>query len=741
MKRVEQVYGWLLILPVVLPLLYVDGVMYPMLAPKTLALRALGVIALALFVYLKLSSSAFYFDRVRKWETWVPAALLATAYLSSYFGLDFYHSFWSTYERGDGLLTLTVCVGYFYLLLVSADETLWQRLLRVVAWVGSLAGAYVIVQWFFVSLGLDLSPLIAKANGRVGGTMGNAAFLAAYLGMTFFVTLAVAREYRSRLRQVLYGGAALQLVGIVLAATRGTMLALCIVGVGIILYEAFCGTGARKRLVVRIGVGVVLFFALFFMLRDTLSQVPFEPVRRMASISLSDGTVSSRLFLWESLLPEALKSPVLGVGGEHVDVLFNRVYDPTRIAEEWFDRSHNAYLDYLIQYGVVGLVLYLALLATILFTLWRFKHVSGQKEWGGRIAPFLFLSVLTYALQNFFVFDTGVTLWLLLALAALVFAAGSVAPKRGLAIPHALRYGGVVVGAGLLLLLIPVFVQPARANRLAFSAYLYHVADVAKTSAATEKGLALNTYADLEFGYNAYFMYTDQQFSMLKGAELTNAYETARRVLAKNFEHYPYDARTGVYLIHILNAAPEGVVVDRVFQTNTIAKVLELSPKRPEAWYMLANLAIEEAGTKSGAEKAALYEAAAKTLAEYISRVPEFAEPRFVLADLKRALGDKAGALAEAERAKEFYRSDLTTARRAAVFYEKIGDWVHAEYFLTEVVKEDPQAHAWRYDLAKAKYINGDTAGAAEIVRYLRSADPAILATDPAFMAAIAPHE
>src|SRR3989344_5219351 len=96
-------FPWLLLAPAVLPLIYVDGLLYPYVAPKTLLFRALGIIVLAAFTYLALSGREFYWSRLRQRLAWIPAALLFVAYATSLLGVDFYHSFWSVYDRGDGL--------------------------------------------------------------------------------------------------------------------------------------------------------------------------------------------------------------------------------------------------------------------------------------------------------------------------------------------------------------------------------------------------------------------------------------------------------------------------------------------------------------------------------------------------------------------------------------------------------------------------------------------------------------
>jgi len=685
----------MLLTPALLPLFYIEGMMYPLMAPKTFALRAFALVALALFGYLALAGKEFYWQRLRSWQAWLPAALLAIAYVSSAFGTDFYHSFWSTFERGDGLLTLTAVVIYFYLILLSADAPWLARLLKVVAWVGSLAALYVVVQWLATLAGVDL-PFIAQHSGRLGGTLGNAAFFSAYAAMAFFATLFAAREYEGAWRRLLYAGAALELLAILLAATRGTLVALLLVGFACVAYLAWKGNEKTRRLA-RIGIGGVLILTgLFIVFRGPLSQVPFTPVARLASISVTDTTVASRLFVWKSTFAEAIRNPVLGVGAEHIDIYFDRFYDPTKISEEWFDRSHNAYLDYVGQFGIFGLALYLALILLLLGLGWR-SSTSGD-----RTGFFLIGVAAVYALQNFFVFDTGMTLWFFLALTAAALAASLARQKEA---PRALAprpLVGAIAGIIVLVFVVPVAITPWRANLLAFEAYQYQIADVPRANAATEKALALRTYADLELGYNAYFMYTEEQLRRLDGEELAAAYENAKGLLERNLSRYPYDARTALYLAQVLAAAPTASVgADQELLALALATVFERSPKRAQAWYILANLSISEANRHPAGSQGRRegYAAAIDILGLYSEQVPGLAEPYYVLAQLEYARGDKVAAAEAAAKGKAVYSGGLSTARRAVQYYETVLDLPNAAYFLREVLRVDPHDEAAQADL------------------------------------------
>ncbi|MBI5457528.1 O-antigen ligase family protein [Candidatus Kaiserbacteria bacterium] len=732
-KYMARSFTWLLLAPALLSLVYINGLLYPFIAPKTLLFRGLGIIALAAFAYLALSGHEFYWSRLRNKLAWLPAALLFVAYATSLIGIDFYHSFWSVYDRGDGLLTLTIAVLFFYSVLLSADRKFLWQLFKLVAWVATAVSAYVLVQWLSEISGINFT-LVAEARGRLGGTLGNAAFLAGYLGMAVWATLAIAGESRGSWRKVYYVGAALQFVAIVLAATRGTLLALFVVGFLTLLYLAWKGE-QRTRTSARVGLaGLLLFAGLFFSFREQLRHAPFEPVRRIASISLSDATVSSRLFIWQHVFGEAMKRPLTGYGAEHIAGIFDRVYDPGAILEQWFDRSHNAFLDYFVQFGILGTLLYTGLIASLGYvgaTLFRRKEPLGV---------FLLLLSGTYAIQNFFVFDTAVTLWFLLAALAAALAYESAQDPANKETPSVMRmqaprllsYG---VAGVIVVLLYPIVIQPLRANLLLADGYTYHVTDVDRAISDFQRGLSLNTYADIEYGYQAYTMYTDNQQTMLAGAQRVAAYRYALQTLTSNYERYPYDARTAVYLAHVLDSAPPEEAVDEATLRAVLARATLLSPKRAQPWYLLSNIALRKGDqAKSAAEREQYYREAFVPLEEYAAKVPGLAEPRFIIASLYFVVGDKVSAKKWADEGLPLYRGGTDVARKALRYYIAAEDWPNVRRFLTDIVTDNPMDYPVLYDLAKAEFLTGNRDRAVEIVQELRLKSPGLVETDPVFL-------
>lgn len=739
MMRLRQTLLLLLLVPAVIPIIYIGGIVYPYITPKTFLLLGSSTLALALFAYLALRGQAFFYGRLRAKAAWIPALLLAVAYITSFFGIDFYHSFWGLFERGDGLLTQTAITVSFYLILISADRAFIERSMKIVTVIAGLVAAIAVLQWATTIIG-EKAAFLPPVSGRIGSTFGNAAFLAGYLGMALFVMLTLLRDADDTWRRIAKGAALLSVLAIVFAATRGTILALVCAGAGALAFTAWKGEGKMKK-TAQIGlITLVVLAGLFFAFRSSLAHSPFEPIQRIASISLADGTVGSRLFVWSHILQESLQRPLLGYGAEHVGQLFDKVYDPGKIFEQWFDRSHNVFLDYLAQYGVFGLAAYLALISVFA----GYAFVLYRRESRDLTNPGLLflLLILTYAVQNFFVFDTPSSLWLLYALFAFLVITLSEAQ------PTVFSYRAPIflpwaVSLIVVLSLIPTVGMPLAANIYLTKGYLYHLTDIDKANAYFEKGLSLGTYADLEYGYQAYDMYTAHQAPTLTGKERIAAYDFALGALTADFKKYPYDARTATYLGHVLDTAPPEVTVDDAFDSQVLSHAIELSPLRAQAWYMTANMSLRKADAlKDDADKEKYFREAIAVLEAYTKKEPTLPLPGYTLATIYYKLGDTATAKKWADEALLLYTSpDTAVAGPAVKYYLAIGDWQHAAKFLADMVADDPTNYNTLYDLAKVSYLAGDPATAERIVQKLRVEDPNIIPTDQNFLSAITAYE
>lgn len=727
----------------VIPLIYKGGLLYPYVTPKTLIFRTFGIAALGLLLYSLASNQRLYWGRLRSLSAWLPALLLIIAYSTSFIGVDFYRSFWSLFDRGDGLLTLTSIVLLYYCAVLFIDEGVIRKFFYWIAAMSGLVAFYAILQWAQDVVGVNL-PIIEEPRGRYGGTFGNAAFLASYLGMTFFVTLASAsdeRHHQNRLvRLSLLLSLGLQLTAIILTATRGTMVAMIFIGIVVVMYQAMRGR-FPINVIARVTLVVLTIIVTLFILFRARFYIPFEPVRRLVSISLNDTTTSSRLFAWQNILREAIQQPFRGYGAEHIAIIYNKVYDPSATIEQWFDRSHNAYLDYAVQFGFIGLAVYLLIIGSIIWGGWR---LLVRRE---RSGAWMISLGFVYAIQNFFVFDTAASLWLLFMIFAIsvYFSTRDVVRTHVRGSFHIPSIVALSLPLLVVLLFYPIVVKPLRANIALAEGYKYHVADVERSVNVMRRGLSAGTYADLEYGYQVYSMYTEQQQTLLQGAERVRAYEYAVEMLSRNFYRFQYDARTATYLALVIDRAPPEVQVDENFLRLVANRAIELSPKRAQAYYILANIPIKKGDQQlpGSDEQKKFYREAIDLLTTYSTKAPEFAEPAFFISNLAILVGEAPLAQQWANEGKRRYEqaryySISDAARRAVRYYIAVKDWPNALRFLKELVSEDSKDYPQVYDLAKLYFLAGDRLHAEAIVGSLReSGQYSLLESDAAFMRAI----
>jgi tetratricopeptide (TPR) repeat protein len=167
-----------------------------------------------------------------------------------------------------------------------------------------------------------------------------------------------------------------------------------------------------------VGIGIVGLVMLgvfsFYLLKDTSFVKNNDTLSRLASISISDFSTSGRAYIWPMAIKGSIERPILGWGQENFNYIFNANYNPKMYnQEQWFDRAHSVYLDWLVGSGFVGLAAYLALYVLLLIVLWKSQMSVAEK------------SVLTgllagYAIHNIFVFDNLASYVLFFALLGFV---------------------------------------------------------------------------------------------------------------------------------------------------------------------------------------------------------------------------------------------------------------------------------------------------------------------------------
>lgn len=390
--------------------LYIDSSMFfPFITGKNFLFRILVEIAFAGWVVM-----AFADKRYRPRFSWTLAAfalLVAWMAIADAFAVNPHKAFWSNFERMDGWVTLA---HVFLLSLVAGSvltvDKLWRK------WWLTLLSAVALVCGFGL-LQLMGAADIHQSGTRLDATLGNSEYLAGFLLLTIPITLLEAMRTRAKdaawLRYSLFALAALEVVILFSTGTRGAFIAL--VGgaaFGGLLWLFMAGKQGRKAGTVFL-IALIALVGSFYMLRSASFIQESPNLSRLANISL--GELETRFAIWGMALEGAKDRPVFGWGHEGFNYVFNAYYEPSLYGQEsWFDRAHNIYLDWLIAGGIPALLLFLSLLLSAAWSVYRSRDLDG----GERVL--LLSAFAAYGIQGLAVFDnlfTYVPLALLLAYA------------------------------------------------------------------------------------------------------------------------------------------------------------------------------------------------------------------------------------------------------------------------------------------------------------------------------------
>lgn len=352
-----------------IPCVVSGGFAYPFVSPKGHLFRLLVDVAAGSWAVLAATKVS-----VRpRWSPLLGAAvvLVAVVGVADALGVCPSRSLLGNLERMEGWLTWLHLLAFFLVLPAALSSArLWWRFFALSVTASVAVSAVAVAQLAgFVPI---LSP-----GGRVGGTLGNSSFLAAYLAFhIWLVTYHLLCGPTTRRLRILAGGViALEAVVVVATTTRSVMLAVVACGVTAVglAWHARRGRPGLRLLVAGMVAGTLLvgLGLVVLGLRPLAGVGP--SVERLAAVSpFDDLTAHGRLLTWRTAVEGAAERPWLGWGQESFSVVYARYYDPRLYTHDpFFDRAHNVFLDLLIVGGVAALSAYCALIASFLVMVWR----------------------------------------------------------------------------------------------------------------------------------------------------------------------------------------------------------------------------------------------------------------------------------------------------------------------------------------------------------------------------------
>jgi len=711
----EKIYfsiiEWGTYLSLFTPLVFFRKFFFPFIVPKTVFFRLVIDIIFIAYILLVVSNRK-YLPRINALTTAI-IIFLAIAVITSLTGVNPEKSFWSVFERMTGLLTFFHLFA-FYIVLSSVfkEKKQWERILTVAMLVGVLLCFYV---W-----------TSDETFARGGGTIGNTSFLAGYLLFDIFFAIIFFFTKKGAWK-ILYGIFSLILIlGLFVSQEpcRGAIAAfyggLIILAFGYLLFLLFSsGKKPLKTLSFLIPILLVLLF---------LVLLQFDFVKGKIIDAWQIYGSASRTLVWKIGFDSWKERFWLGWGQENFNVPFAKYFDPALplTIDVWYDRAHNIIFDTAVASGTLGLMSYLAVFATAIFSLVRlFPRVAERKN------VFLPLGMITvlmaYFFQNFWVFDmisSYVMFFLSLAFINFLMLTSKEEPMADYSEKEKPIYSLI----GAILIIVSVFsiyfgnIQAARASNLtlrgislpleeAISDFqtAYKISSISKTEVPEQFSRTIINLA-VQAGQNP----TQQQKEILN-----SGFKSVEEYFQESIKKSPLDFRfylfLGEYYRNVYQLTQNKEFIN--LSEKVLRKSMELSQKNQQAYWSLGQTLIIQGKTDEAIDA--------------FQKAVNF-EPRVAQSHWYLFLASKSGqkyelAFQELKKADELgygWKKNLDNLKQAVDFYQKIKDTNSLMSVTEEGVKNFPQdTYLWS-NLADAYAISGEKERAKETAQKLLELNP-----------------
>ena len=309
----------------------------------------------------------------RKRLLFPPVAWAALSFLV--YGIYHYINADVEYTARQEMLRLVVYILIFLVVmnnLLKSDYV--QLILYALVFTGTLISIYGLIQvvtgsehvWHFIRP--------AQYSGRGSGTFINPNHFAGFLGMLFPLSLAALLTGRiSMPMRILLGYSALMLLfGIAFSMSRGGWISTTLMLITLIVI-----LGWQKQFRLRsIGlVSIILVIIGLFFIKSDFAQ---DRIGRLSTQGTQEH-IGSRKELWNAAVNVWKEEKLIGVGPGHFDHRFPS-HRPKTIQSSPV-RVHNDYLNLLVDWGGIGLLLAGVWLGTFIFTIirsWKYSQRTAS---------------------------------------------------------------------------------------------------------------------------------------------------------------------------------------------------------------------------------------------------------------------------------------------------------------------------------------------------------------------------
>lgn len=328
------------------PLIVTSFFFFPFITGKNFFFRIVTEIMFGAWVML-----AFIAPAYRPKKSFIFTALfifIGSLVFATLLGENPYHSFWSNFERMEGLVTYL----HLFALFLVAGHTIknpreWSFYLIISLTASVFVGLYGFCEHFFYSTAQFCKT--GSEGGRIFSTFGNFIYLAVYALFQMFIAAGLFIGSKDRFLKIVFGGIFfINLYMFILSGSRGASVGL-IAGLFVM---AVCFIISLRKTAYKYFVAAL---ALFLVALPFISHVlvvknivtgSSNIIYRLGTLPLKNLADQPRIKIWKIGLVAFQNRPIFGWGPENFIVPYGRFYDATLFGNEaWFDRVHNMSLE------------------------------------------------------------------------------------------------------------------------------------------------------------------------------------------------------------------------------------------------------------------------------------------------------------------------------------------------------------------------------------------------------------
>lgn len=681
--------GGIFILPV-LSLIVSSDLFFPFITGKAFFFRT--IVEILFFLWILLASFDKKYRPKKTPLLFALIAVIAVLTLATIFGVNPSRSFWSNFERMEGLVSHLHLFVYFLILSsVFKKEPDFKWL-----FVSLLAVSVIISVYAYLQFAGKLT--VHQGGTKLDATMGNSTYLAIFIVFHLFIMAWLfLKNSNIWLRSFLAFLFVFEFPIVYYTMTRGAILGF-FGGVGIFLVlMAFFSKRKNVRYYFAGAVaGLIIIAGLFILFKNSHFIKSRPTLNKIAAISFKEQTVESRLTIWKMGFEGFKERPVLGWGPENFNIVFNKFYKPNMWKQEpWFDRAHDIFFDWLVSAGVLGFFTYWSVFATSLYMVFKRK---GESKIEASLIAGLFAA---YSFHNVFVFDNLTSYFLFFTVLSYIQISYLNANKNSngqIAVPSRTNNTDIGIGKYLFItgaFLVTVFslyfvnLKPYLAAREILAALRTANQDTNVQNALNEfnQVISYGTFGTPEAreqlsGYATSIINVPQ----ISESDKVKALNTSIKELEEQVKEVPNDARYYLFLGSLYARANRN---DDALKTMN--KALELSPKKQQIYFVIADVYLAKGDNKKALEimQSAYnldksYDEAAKNLAVVMILNNQKNEAEDLLQKTfgKRILGDK----------------ELVNA------YARVNDYEKVKEIWMEILKQEPDSAQNHVSLA-ASYL------------------------------------